>query len=92
MPTTEDLWVPEDTQGWNPLRPIVSCVNSSTYRLAKHITQLISPLAGATDLFVKNSMHFVEIMAGVGMNPNGLLMSFDVSSLSRIPPYIKQWM
>ena len=31
-----------------PLRPIVSCIKSPTYQLAKHIAQLISPLAGST--------------------------------------------
>ena len=31
-----------------PLRPIVSCIDSPTYQLAKHITTLIIPLAGQT--------------------------------------------
>ena len=64
-----------------PLRPIVSCINSPSYRLSKHIAQLISPLTGSTDSFVRNSRHFVEVMAGVKLSPDELLVSFDVSSL-----------
>ena len=41
-----------------PLRPIVSCIGSPTYQLSKHITSLISLLAGHTSSHVKNSRHF----------------------------------
>ena len=40
-----------------PLRPFVSCIGSPTYQLSKHITSLISPLAGHT------SSHFRTIKA-----------------------------
>ena len=36
-----------------PLRPIVSCINSPTYQLAKYVKKLISPLVGQTPSFVK---------------------------------------
>ena len=42
-----------------PLRPIVACISSPSYQLAKYVAQLISHLAGSTDLFVKSSGHFV---------------------------------
>ena len=37
-----------------PLRPIVSCIKSPTYQLAKYIASVISPLAGQTDSHVSN--------------------------------------
>ena len=64
-----------------PLRPNISCINSPTYQLAKHIAQLISPLTGQTDSHVKNSRHFAEIKAGEKLEPDELLVSFDVVSL-----------
>ena len=41
-----------------PLRSIVSCIGSPIYQLSKHITSLISPLAGHTSSHFKNSRHF----------------------------------
>ena len=58
-----------------PLRPIVSCINSPTYRLSQHISALISPLAGHTETAVKNSA------AKRRVTQDELLVSFDVSSL-----------
>ena len=42
------------------LRPIVSCTNSPSYMLSKHIAQLLFPLTGSTESFVKNSRHFLR--------------------------------
>ena len=64
-----------------PLRPIVSCIGSPTYQLSKHITSLISPLAGHTSSHVKNSRHFTEMMGSVHVESDEILVSFDVSSL-----------
>ena len=64
-----------------PLRAIVSCIGSPTYQLSKHITSLISPLAGHTSSHVKNSRHFTEMMGSVHVESDEILVSFDVSSL-----------
>ena len=64
-----------------PLRPIVSCIGSPTYQLSKHITSLISPLAGHPSSHVKNSRHFTEMMRSVHVESAEILVSFDVSSL-----------
>ena len=64
-----------------PLRPIVSCIGAPSYQLYKHIASLISPLAGKTDSHVRNSKHFVEVMAGLRVEEDEMLVSFDVSSL-----------
>ena len=64
-----------------PLRPIVACIGAPSYKLSKYITSLISPLAGRTDSHVKNSKHFVEMMSGLRIEDDEMLVSFDVSSL-----------
>ena len=69
-----------------PLRPIVSCIEAPSYQLSKHIASLISPLAGKTDLHEKNSKHFVEVMAGLSVEKDKMLVSFDVTSLfNKVP-------
>ena len=64
-----------------PLRPIVSCIKSSTYQLANYVASVISPLAGKTDSYVSNSKHFVEMMEDVLVDEGETMVSFDVSSL-----------
>ena len=63
------------------LRPIVSCIRSPSYQLSSHIASLISPLAGKTDSYVRNSRHFVEVMRNLRVEEDEVLVSFDVSSL-----------
>ena len=64
-----------------PLRPIVSCIGAPSYKLSRYITSLISPLAGKTDSHVRNSKNFVEMMSGLSVEEDEILVSFDVSSL-----------
>ena len=64
-----------------PLRPIVSCIRAPSYQLSEHIASLISPLAGKTASHVKNSRHFVQVMADLRIKVDEVLVSFDVSSL-----------
>ena len=64
-----------------PLRPIVSCIKSPIYQLAKYVASVISPLAGMTNSYVSNSKHFVEMMEDVLVDEGETMMSFDVSSL-----------
>jgi len=42
----------------NPLRPIVSCVNTFAYDLSAHLADILSPLTGKSDYIVTNSTHF----------------------------------
>ena len=67
----------EDT----PMRPIVSTINSPTYKLAKELARILTPLAGNTAYTVKNSTAFVERIRGVQTTPQDTLVSFDVKSL-----------
>ena len=43
-----------------PLRPIVAAISSPTYRLAKELARILSPLADHSDSFVKNSAEFAQ--------------------------------
>ena len=64
-----------------PMRPIVSCIGSPTYNLAKYITTLISPLTGRTPSYIKNSQHFVKIAKDILLRPSEVMVSFDIKSL-----------
>ena len=55
-----------------PLRPIVSCIGSPSYKLSKHITSIISPLVG------KTSSH---VLRDITVGEDELLVSFDMPSL-----------
>ena len=64
-----------------PLRPIVSCIGSPTYGLSKHIASLLSPLAGKSDYYVKNSEHFINAIDDITLEQDDVLVSYDVRSL-----------
>lgn len=64
-----------------PLRPIVSSIGSPTYRLAKELAQILSPLTGNTESFVKNSTEFVNSIRNLQIDDDDCLASFDVVSL-----------
>ena len=64
-----------------PMRPIVSCIGSPTYKLAKELTRIISPLAGNNFAYVKDSGDFVEKIRNMQLSENDILVSFDVKSL-----------
>ena len=63
-----------------PLRSIVSCIQSPSY-LSKYIASIISPLAGKTGSFVKNSGHFLEMIKTEYIKEDEIMVSFDVVSL-----------
>ena len=64
-----------------PLRPIVSQINSPTYNLAKHVAGVLQPLVGNTPSFVKDSVHFRDIVKSIRLEPGDIMVSFDVESL-----------
>jgi len=64
-----------------PLRPIVSSIGSPTYKLAKYLNTLITPLAGLTPSYVKDSKHFVDDIKTIHIQPNEVMVSFDIKSL-----------
>ena len=63
------------------MRPIVSTINSLSYKLAKELSRILTPLAGNTAYMVKNSTAFVERILGLQTTPQDTLVSFDVKNL-----------
>jgi hypothetical protein len=43
-----------------PLRPIVNCIASPTYDLAKYLAGLLNPLVGQLNCHIRNSQAFVQ--------------------------------
>ena len=71
-----------------PMRPIVSSVGSVTYRLAKYLVKLLSPLLGnISDSHIKNNVDLVQKLNHLDLNlDNFKLISFDVKSLfTKVP-------
>ena len=64
-----------------PMRPIVCTIDSPSYQLAKFITKILAPLTGHTDTFIGNSTQFVEESKQWELDPQDLMISFDVKSL-----------
>ncbi|XP_047990120.1 uncharacterized protein LOC125229344 [Leguminivora glycinivorella] len=65
----------------SPLRPIVSQIDSPTYDLAKHVAKVLQQLVGRTESYVKDSRHFIEIVQDIRIEPDEVMVSFDVESL-----------
>ena len=53
-------------------------INSPTYQLSKHLSNILSPLVGLSSSAVRNSRDFAEFKT---LRPNEVLGSFDVVSL-----------
>jgi hypothetical protein len=64
-----------------PLRPIVSCIDSPCHKLARYLTDILSPLVGKSPSYVKDSKHLVEMLSQVTVQPDDIMASFDVESL-----------
>ena len=69
-----------------PLRPIVSAINSPTYKIAKYLAAQLQPYIGKTDSYIKDSAHFVEKLSSLSCQPSDILVSFDVVSLFTMVP------
>lgn len=63
------------------MRPTVSTIGSPTYRLAKELARILSPLTGKNSYTVQNTMEFVHKVRGLRIDPEDQLVSFDVTSL-----------
>src|SRR5436190_6423105 len=69
-----------------PLRPIISSRDSPCRELSKVLLDIIKPLAGQTDSFIKNSKDFVEKSKQIKLTETDKLVSFDVESLfTKVP-------
>lgn len=74
--------LPKTHKAGAPLRPIISCRNSSASELVKFLLPIVQTLEEKTITKVKNSQHFVEILRSVNIEPIERLVRFDVESLN----------
>jgi hypothetical protein len=73
--------LPKIHKAARPLRPIVSSIGSITYSVARYLANVISPLVGKNEHFVKDSADFVKKIKGLEVPPGHKLVSYDVSAL-----------
>ncbi len=64
-----------------PLRPIVNTIGGPTYLLAKFHAVKLRPLVGHTESFIKDSASFIGDLKRIKLEPEDILVSFDVISL-----------
>ncbi|XP_072014899.1 uncharacterized protein [Amphiura filiformis] len=70
-----------------PLRPIVSCISSVTYNLARHLAGIIGPLVGKSCHHVVNSTDLVDKLKDIKVESDETITSYDVSALfTSVPP------
>ncbi|CAG5076797.1 Protein of unknown function [Cotesia congregata] len=68
------------------LRPVVSCINSPCYNLARHLHKLLIPLIDTFEMNVKNSSSLVNKLSSVKLPTGYILVSLDVVSLFTMIP------
>jgi hypothetical protein len=69
-----------------PLRPIVNCIGSPTYTLAKYLAGLIRLLVGQSNCHIRNSEAFVQKLQSIKLQETDILVSFDVVLLfTKVP-------
>ena len=64
-----------------PLRPIVSSIGSATYNTAKELSRILKPLVGKSRHHIQNNQDFLEDLKGIQLQPDEVMMSFDVKAL-----------
>ena len=64
-----------------PLRPIVSTIGSSTYKIAKRLNNALAPYAQQAISYVRNTTDFLEKLEDVTIDDDEVMVSFDVKSL-----------
>ena len=60
-----------------PLRPIVSTIGSSTYKIAKRLNTILQPYAQQANSYVKNTTDFLEKLEDVTIEEDEIMVSFD---------------
>ena len=58
----------------NPLRPIVSGCQSPTDQLSAFVTHFIQPLATKIPSFIKDSIHFINLLKSIGPLPENIIL------------------
>ena len=63
-----------------PIRPIISNIDTATYRLEKHLAKLLSPL-GTSEYTAKSPKDFIEKLRTVKVTKRYQMVSFDTKAL-----------
>ena len=72
--------LPKVRKDSTPMRPTMSAIGFSSYKLAKELPRILTPLAGYTMHVVKNSTLFVDRIHEIGVEPQDQMISFDVTN------------
>jgi len=64
-----------------PFRPIVDYTGSIGYNTSRYLADILSPLVGKTEQFVKNSKHLAGTLGDFKLLEDEMLISHDVVSL-----------
>jgi len=64
-----------------PLRPIVDYTGSMTYNLSRALADLLKPLVGKSEYYVKNTASFVKDLKDIRLKEDEIMNSHDVVSL-----------
>ena len=82
----QNIWCTEDPYRDMPLRPIVNCILSPKYGLAKYLAELLKPLVGNSIHHIRNSETFIQKLKKIQLQEKALLVSISVTSLfTRVP-------
>ena len=63
------------------MRPIVSSIGAATYNTAKELSRILKPLVGRSRHHIQNNQDFLEDLKGIQLQPDEVMMSFDVKAL-----------
>ncbi|KER20260.1 hypothetical protein T265_11143 [Opisthorchis viverrini] len=64
-----------------PVRPIVDGIGSPPHELARFLAGILKPLTEQSSAYIKYSYDFANKVTGVTVEPDDILVSFDVNSL-----------
>lgn len=68
-----------------PFRPIVSAINSPTYKLARFLVKKLGSLTDKNHHTIKNFLDFIEEIKGFRLKPDDILVIFDVVLFTKVP-------
>ena len=73
----------------NPLRPIITSINTAFYNTSRFLTAILSPLQNQNGFIVGNSADFAAKISNIDIKEDETMVSFDVVSLFTAIPVKK---
>ena len=61
-----------------PLRPIVSCIDSTLYNTSNFLSEILRPIQNGNGYSVKNSVDFKNKISGITIAEDETMLSYDV--------------